>query len=256
MQSPRRGRAARSLRFLFHGFQRAGEPRVLAVIAGAVPESRAADAGRYVFADDAALRVLALDVVEDQVLRDDDVAFHPDHLGDVGDAARAVAQARRLDDDVDRADDDLAHRLLRQGEAAHRDHRFHAVQAFARAVRVDRAHRAVVAGVHGLQQIEHFRAAHLAHDDALWAHAQAVLDEIAHGDLALAVEVGRPGLQPHHMRLLELKLRRGLAGDDALVAVDVVRETIEQGRLAGARAAGNDDVAAHAADDLQHFRAF
>src|SRR5690606_3042762 len=116
-----------------------------------------------------------------------------DHLGDVGDAARAVAQARGLDDDVDRTDDDLANRLLRQRVAAHGDHRFHTAQAFARAVGVDRAHRTVVTGVHRLQQVEHFRSAHFADDDTFGAHAQAVLDQITHGDLALALEVRRAG---------------------------------------------------------------
>ena len=38
----------------------------------------------------------------EQLLGDDDVAFHADHLGDVGRAARTVAQALDLDDEVDR----------------------------------------------------------------------------------------------------------------------------------------------------------
>src|SRR5690606_17937133 len=42
---------------------------------------------------------------------------------------------------------------------------------------------------------------------------------------------------------------------DALVAIDIVGQAVEQRRLARAGAAGNDDVAAHAADDLQHVRA-
>jgi hypothetical protein len=43
-------------------------------------------------------------------------------------------------------------------------------------VGVERAHGAVVAGVHGLEEVERLRAAHLAHDDPLGPHAQAVLD--------------------------------------------------------------------------------
>jgi hypothetical protein len=38
-------------------------------------------------ADQLAVGVLADDVVDEQVLRDDDVAFHAEHLGDVRDAA-------------------------------------------------------------------------------------------------------------------------------------------------------------------------
>ena len=41
------------------GVERGGEPRFLAVVAGAVPEGRAADAGGAVAADDAAVRILA-----------------------------------------------------------------------------------------------------------------------------------------------------------------------------------------------------
>ena len=37
-------------------------------------------------------------------------------------------------------------------------------------------------------------------------------------DHALALEVRRPGLQPHHVRLLQLQLGGVLAGDDPLVA--------------------------------------
>ena len=106
-----------------------------------------------------------------------------------------------------------------------------------------------MAGIHGLQQIEGFGSAHLADDDAVGTHTQAVLDEIAHGDLALAFEVRRPRLKPDHMRLLQLQLGRVLAGDDALVVVDIAGHAVEQGRLARTGAAGNDDVAAHAADD-------
>lgn len=57
------------------------------------------------------------------------------------------------------------------------------------------------------------------------------------------------------MRLLQLQFGRVLAGDDALVAVDVVGEAVEQSRLAGAGAARDDDVAANTTDDLEDFGA-
>jgi len=44
----------------------------------------------------------------------------------------------------------------------------------------------------------------------------------------LALDVGRAGFQPHHMRLLQLKFRGVLAGNHALVVVDVLGETVEQ----------------------------
>ena len=61
-----------------------------------------------------------------------------------------------------------------------------------------------MARVHGLQQIERFRSAHLADDDALRPHAQAVADQIAHGDFTLTLQVGRARFQAHDMGLLEL----------------------------------------------------
>ena len=98
---------------------------------------------------------------------------------------------------------------------------------------MDRAHRAVVAGVHRLEQVEGLRPAHLADDDPFRSHAQAVPDEIAHGDLALALEIGRAGLETHHMGLLQLKLGGVLAGDHPLLGIDEAGQAVEQRRLAG-----------------------
>ncbi len=113
-----------------------------------------------------------------------------------------------------------------------------------------------MAGVHRLQQVEGFLAAHLADDDAFRPHAQAVAHQIAHGDLPLAFEVRRPRFQAHHVRLLQLQFGGVLAGDDALVVIDVAGEAIEQRRLAGAGAAGDQGIDPAAADDFEDFRAF
>jgi hypothetical protein len=67
----------------------------------------------------------------------------------------------------------------------------------------------------------------------------------------LALEIGRSRLKPHHMRLLELQLGAVLAGDDALIRVDIGGQAVEQRRLAGTGAARNDHIAAHPADDLR-----
>ena len=180
----------------------------------------------------------------------------PDHLGDVGDAAGAVAQARGLHDHVDRSAQHLANGARRQRITAHRDHRFDARERLARAVGVQRAHRAVMAGIHGLQQVEGFRSAHLADDDPLGPHAQAVPHQVAHGDLAFALEIRRPRFEPDGVRLLQLQLGGVLAGDDALVVVDVAGEAVEQRGLAGAGAARDDGIDPAAADDLEDFGAF
>jgi hypothetical protein len=223
---------------------------------GAIPEARTGDAGRAVPAHDLAVLVLAGDLVDEQVLGDDHVAFQADHLGDVGDAARAVAQAGRLDDDVDRADDHLLDGLRGQAVAAHGDHALDTADGFARAVGVQRAHRAVVAGVHGLEEIERLGATDFTDDDAFGTHPQAVLDQVAHGDRARTFQVRRPGFQAHHVRLLQLQFGRVLAGHDALGGVDEGGHGVEQGGLARTRTAGDDDVAAAGADDAQDPRPF
>src|SRR5262249_51869384 len=72
------------------------QPLLLAEIAGALPELRTTDAGRAMMPDQVAVGVLAGDVVDEKVLGDDHITLQAHHFGDVGDAPRAVAQARRL----------------------------------------------------------------------------------------------------------------------------------------------------------------
>src|SRR5882724_1517181 len=86
-----------------HGVERLGELALEIVIAGAFPEVRTHDAGADVFALQPAGFVFAGDLISEQVLRDDDVAFGADHFGDLGDAARTVAQTFGLQNDVDRS---------------------------------------------------------------------------------------------------------------------------------------------------------
>src|SRR5262245_24473895 len=69
------------------GIERGRQPLLLAVVARPLPEARAADAGGAVAADQIAVGVLAHQGVDENILGDDDVALHADHLGDVGDAA-------------------------------------------------------------------------------------------------------------------------------------------------------------------------
>src|SRR5208283_3603649 len=108
-------------------------------------------------------------------------------------------------------------------------------------------------GVHCLQEIECFRSSHLAYNDSFGSHAQAISDKVTHGDLSRAFEIGRPRLKPHHMGLLELKLGRVLARDDSFIGFNIVREAVEQSRLAGASAARDYDIAANASYDFEYF---
>ena len=101
-----------------------------------------------------------------------------------------------------------------------------------------------MARVHGLQKVERLGSAHFAHDDAFGPHAQAVPDQVAHGDLALAFQIGRPRFQAHHMGLLQLQFGGVLAGDDALFGVDIGGHAVEQRGLARTGTAGDQDIAA------------
>src|SRR5579875_1388763 len=140
------------------------------VILGARQEMRA-HAGRFEGAAQLAVRGFALELEGEQVLGGDDLALHPDDLGDLHDAAHAVAHAADLYDQIDGRGDLRAHGARRQVDAGHADHVLEPGQRLARAVGVDRAHRAVMAGVHRLQHVERFGAADLAEDDAVRAHA-------------------------------------------------------------------------------------
>src|SRR3546814_8890120 len=63
------------------------------------------------------------------------------------------------------------------------------LQRVAGAVGVDGRHRAVVARVHGLEHVEGLAATALPHHYAVGTHAEAVLHEVADGDLTGALDV-------------------------------------------------------------------
>src|SRR3954468_4257599 len=86
----------------FGGIERRGKPLLFVVVARAIPETRPADAGGAMPAQDVAVGVLAEQIVDEEILRDDGVAFHPHHLGDVGDTAGTVAKAGGLGGGVER----------------------------------------------------------------------------------------------------------------------------------------------------------
>ena len=101
-----------------------------------------------------------------------------------------------------------------------------------------------MARVHRLEHVERLGAANLADDDPVGAHTQRVAHEIADRDVALALDVRRARLEPEHVPLVELQLGRVLDRHDALVVRDRSRQRVEQRRLARARAAGDQHVAA------------
>ncbi len=72
---------------------------------------------------------------------------------------------------------------------------------------------------------------------------------------SLAFEIGRPGLHPRDVRLLELQLGGVLDRGNSLFVGNVGREHVEEGRLAAARSSRDQDVFAcpHARrEELDH----
>src|SRR5262249_41705737 len=137
-------------------------------------------------------------------LHRDDVTFHSGQFGHAEKTATTVREPANLNDDVDRRGDLIACRSRRDIDAAHADHLLDARQRVARRVGVDRRHRSLVTGVHRLQHVERLARPDLADDDAVRPHAQRVLDQIPLADLALALDVGGPRLEPDDVTLLEL----------------------------------------------------
>ena len=80
-----------------------------------------------------------------------------------------------------------------------------------------RGHGAVVAGVHRLKHVQGFRTAHLADDDAIRPHAQAVPEQGPLGDFAAAFDVRRARFQTDDVLSLELQLRGVFDRDHAFM---------------------------------------
>ncbi len=90
-----------------------------------------------------------------------------------------------------------------------------------------------MARVHGLQHVEGLGAAHLAHDDAVGAHAQGVVHQVALQDLAVTRWVWRAGFQADHVFLLQLKFGGVFDGDDPFAVVDIARHRVQHGCFPG-----------------------
>src|SRR5207249_1993319 len=78
--------------------------------------------------------------------------------------------------------------------------------------------------------------------DPVWAHSQGVADQVPDADLALALDVWRPRLQPDDVRLLEAELGCVLDGDDALILWQERAKHVQAGGLPGAGSARDQDV--------------
>ena len=109
-------------------------------------------------------------------------------------------------------------------------------------VRVAGRQRAVVAGRHRLEHVQRLAGAALADDDPVGPHVHRVAQQVADRDLALALEVRRARLERDDVLLAELELGGVLDRDDPLVVRDERRQDVQGRRLAGARAARDEEV--------------
>ena len=162
----------------------------------------------------------------------------------MGDAARTVAESRSLDKEVHRRSDLLADRADTHVGIRHADHDFKASQRVAGGVGVDGGERSVVTGIHGLQHVQGLLGADLADDDTVGTHTEGVDDELPDMDCSGAFDVGGAGLHARHVGLLEAQFGGVFDGDDPFVFRNVGRECVQEGRLTGAGAAGDQDIEA------------
>ena len=135
---------------------------------------------------------------------------------------------------------------LGQVDAREQHECFQAVQCIARAVGVHSGQRAIVPRVHGLEHVEHLVTANLTDDDAVGAHTKRVANQFALRDLTLAFDVGRAGLEAHHVRLQQLELGGVLDGYDTFLGRNVLGQGVEQRGLTGTGTAGDQRVEARA----------
>ena len=140
--------------------------------------------------------------------------------------APAARGAQRHHDAVERHGDLLFDEVAGQVDAVARE-QGEAHDGLARGAGVQRGERAVVARAHGLQHVDALGAAHLAHHDAVRAHAQGVGHQVANRDGALALDGRLARLQAHHVRMArELELGGVLDGYDALVERDLAGQGV------------------------------
>ncbi len=157
----------------------------------------------------------AFDLIQEDIVEDDGLAFQSTDIRYLRYPALAVAMAFHLNNQVDRADELLADRARGQSHIAHLHHVLDPGHRVSGGVGMDGGHAAVMAGVHGLEHVERFRATHLANDDAVGTHAESVVNQIALGYLAAGpLKALRAGFHAHHVRLLQLQFRRVLLYGD------------------------------------------
>ena len=148
---------------------------------------------------------------------------------------------------VDGQRDRLTRAPMRQADVGGQDAMRQPRQCLLGGVRVNRAQAAEMAGVQRLQQVERFRAAHLADQDPIRPVPQRGPEQVGDRDRRAAAPPGRAAPAPVVPRgaprsACQMNLGRLLDDDHAVVVGNVGRQRIQQRRLSGPRAAGDQDV--------------
>ena len=142
-----------------------------------------------------------LALVLEDFLEGDDLTFHTGHFIEAYHAARSIAHAANLNDDVDGRGYLFPHCFRRYVEVGHGNHLFQPAQRVTASVGVNGRHRAVMSGIHCLQHVECLAAADLADDDPVGPHAQRVFDQIALRDFSFSFDVRDARFQPGHVEV-------------------------------------------------------
>src|SRR5207249_5214987 len=111
-----------------------------------------------------------------------------------------------------------------------------------RAIGMDGSEGTIVASIHGLQHIQRFFSTHLADDDSVGTHPQAVDDELALLDGPGTLDVSGTAFQSNHVTLLELQLRRIFYGHDSFIVGNVSRKHVQHGGFSGTSSSGDHNV--------------
>ena len=99
----------------------------------------------------------------------------------------------------------------------------------------------VVADVQRSQQVDAFGAAHLADDQPIRTHSQRVPNQGPQLDRAGTLDVGRSGLEPHHVRMVRPQFAGVLDDHDALARINATEHRRQHRGLAATGAAGHHE---------------
>ena len=192
-----------------------------------------------------------------QVVHHEVFALHAGHFGNLDHLTGPAQEPAHLHHYVNGRGNLPANHPDRQIEPRHADHDLQPAQRLARVVGVNRGEAAIVAGVHGLEHVQRLGATAFPDDNPVRPHPQRVAYQVARGDFSESLGVIRPRLQAADVGLLQTELGGVLNRDDALFGRNERRQRIEQGGLAAAGAAGNQNVhaGAHAGgQEIHHFQ--